>query len=177
MTAHAMVKDKERCLQVGMNDFVSKPFDPDQLFAVLARWSTGAREASPATATIVKPEKIADLTGVIQFETGLKYCSGKASLYRKLLTMFVEKEQQASQAATIAAQLQAGDKIAATRTAHTLKSNMAILGALTAADVSSRLEAALNADDTSVWPALLAELEQAQGLAVAAAKAWLAQEE
>ncbi len=173
MTAHAMVKDRERCIQVGMNDFVSKPFDPEELFAVLARWSSGAREASPAAATTIKPEENADLTGVIQFEKGLEYCNGKISLYRKLLTMFVEKEQQASQVSTIAAQLQAGDKIAATRTAHTLKSSMAILGALTPADVSSRLEAALNADDASALPALLAELEQAQGLAVAAAKAWL----
>ncbi|RTL31710.1 MAG: response regulator [Burkholderiales bacterium] len=39
MTAHAMVRDRERCLAVGMNDYVSKPFDPNELFAVLAKWA------------------------------------------------------------------------------------------------------------------------------------------
>ena len=42
MTAHAMVQYRESCLQIGMNDFVGKPFDPDELFAVLARWSPAA---------------------------------------------------------------------------------------------------------------------------------------
>lgn len=33
MTAHAMKDEKENCINVGMNDYVSKPFDPDELFA------------------------------------------------------------------------------------------------------------------------------------------------
>jgi PAS domain S-box-containing protein len=38
MTAHAMSQDREDCLEAGMNDYVSKPFDPEQLFLVLAKW-------------------------------------------------------------------------------------------------------------------------------------------
>jgi two-component system sensor histidine kinase/response regulator len=38
MTAHAMVKDQEEALQAGMNDYVVKPFEPKELFSVLARW-------------------------------------------------------------------------------------------------------------------------------------------
>jgi two-component system, sensor histidine kinase and response regulator len=38
MTAHAMASERERCLQAGMNDFLSKPFDPQALYGVLARW-------------------------------------------------------------------------------------------------------------------------------------------
>jgi signal transduction histidine kinase/ActR/RegA family two-component response regulator len=38
MTANARAEDRERCLAAGMNDFVSKPFEPEQLFGVLARW-------------------------------------------------------------------------------------------------------------------------------------------
>ncbi|WP_051885411.1 PAS domain-containing protein [Lysobacter antibioticus] len=38
MTASAMQEDRERCFDAGMNDFVTKPIDPDRLLAVLARW-------------------------------------------------------------------------------------------------------------------------------------------
>jgi CheY-like chemotaxis protein len=38
MTANAMAEDRRRCLQAGMNDFVPKPIDPDQMYLTLARW-------------------------------------------------------------------------------------------------------------------------------------------
>jgi CheY-like chemotaxis protein len=38
MTANAFADDKARCLESGMNDFVSKPFEPDQLYALLLKW-------------------------------------------------------------------------------------------------------------------------------------------
>ena len=48
MTAHAMAGDREQSLQAGMNDHVTKPIDPDALFAVLLRWvRPGEREAVP----------------------------------------------------------------------------------------------------------------------------------
>ncbi len=38
MTANAFVEDKARCFASGMNDFVTKPYDPDSLFDTLLRW-------------------------------------------------------------------------------------------------------------------------------------------
>ena len=47
MTANAMKGDREKCLETGMNDYISKPIDPDQLYGKLKRWvphKTFARE-------------------------------------------------------------------------------------------------------------------------------------
>lgn len=44
LTANAMSEDRERCLQVGMDDHLAKPFGRAQLAALLARWAPGWRE-------------------------------------------------------------------------------------------------------------------------------------
>ncbi len=40
MTAHAMKGDREKCLSVGMDDYIAKPFNPHQLQAVLSKYLT-----------------------------------------------------------------------------------------------------------------------------------------
>ena len=57
MTAHALVEERERCLQAGMVDHVTKPIDPDALFAALARW-TKPRKASAAAAPSAAPPAV-----------------------------------------------------------------------------------------------------------------------
>jgi CheY-like chemotaxis protein len=38
ITANAFTEDKRRCSEVGMNDFIVKPVDPEQFFSALLKW-------------------------------------------------------------------------------------------------------------------------------------------
>ncbi|MBT0960010.1 PAS domain-containing protein [Denitromonas iodatirespirans] len=43
MTANAYPEDRQRCTAAGMDDYLGKPFEPEQLYAVLRRWLDPAR--------------------------------------------------------------------------------------------------------------------------------------
>ena len=47
MTAHAMKGDREKCLQVGMDDYISKPISPRKLSKVLEKWLPQAKVKLP----------------------------------------------------------------------------------------------------------------------------------
>jgi CheY-like chemotaxis protein len=38
MTANAFAEDRARCLEAGMDDFISKPVNPELLFATVVKW-------------------------------------------------------------------------------------------------------------------------------------------
>ena len=39
LTANAMSSDRQKCMAAGMNDFLTKPFEPEDLDAMLAKWA------------------------------------------------------------------------------------------------------------------------------------------
>jgi signal transduction histidine kinase/CheY-like chemotaxis protein len=49
LTANAMPADRQKCIAVGMNDFLSKPFEPTDLHAMLAKWCDGGTALEAAS--------------------------------------------------------------------------------------------------------------------------------
>jgi CheY-like chemotaxis protein len=139
MTAHALVEERQRCLDAGMNDHVSKPIDPDNLFATLLRWTKPRPKQtveSQVPVTKVKaPDEVAlpEIAGV-KIADGLNRVAGNRRLYRDLLGQFAAKQGDA--AAQISTAVESGDVKLAERIAHTVKG---VAGNLGIAEVQSVL--------------------------------------
>ena len=159
MTAHALVEERQRCLDAGMNDHVSKPIDPDNLFSTLMRWvkprprEAVESQAPPTTGKAADQILLPEIAGV-NLADGLKRVAGNRRLYRDLLRQFAEKQGDA--AAQISTALESGDKGLAERTAHTVKGVAGNIGITEVQSAAQKVEKAIREGQDSV-PALLSE--------------------
>ena len=125
MTAHAMKGDRERCIAAGMNDYVSKPIDVDQLFSVLGKWlKMETRNLKQETRNLKLETRNSDfrfsssLPG-IDVESALERLGGNEDMFRELLLEFGRDYEDAAD--KIRDMLARGDTEAICRLAHTLK--------------------------------------------------------
>jgi len=157
MTAHATIEERQRCLSAGMVDHISKPIDPGLLFETVGKYyKTSSPEPGLSTAdknvrvpqsaslggesAPVGTEVLPSVTG-LDTADGLARVGGNQKLYLKLLRQFVT--QQADAPARIAEQLTNGERVAAERSAHTVKGVAGNLGARSVQSAAGELEKAL----------------------------------
>ncbi len=153
MTAHAMSGDRERCLEAGMNDYVSKPIGPEKLFFALVRWIKPGQRVTPdylldRTAEESQEDEGLPLSGMpgISVKSGLAKVGGNRKLYRKLLSKF--RRNNADDADEIKKALEMDDPETATRLVHTVKGVSGNIGAQDLYLATVDLEAALGQDQT-----------------------------
>ena len=171
MTAHAMEGDHQRSLDAGMQDHLTKPINPDALYAALLHWiapRTGASTGTPAHSSDPSAATTIPALPGIDTAAGLAHCLGRPDLYLRILDNFVR--EFADSAPRIQAALASGpphDWPTARRIAHSLKSAAATLGAATLADAARVLEnayAAQQAATPEAWEAMHAELTRVLAL-------------
>ena len=140
LTAHAMAEERDKVIQAGMNDILTKPIQPEKLYPALVKWlgaaDTDSREsmapraeaasgAHGAAYTPASPESHDD--GVLDTAAGLKTANGSRDFYLRMLQMF--ETSPARDLDTLATLLDAGDLETARRQAHSLKGMAGSIGA------------------------------------------------
>jgi len=135
MTAHATVEERQRCIDAGMNDHISKPIHPPTLLDTVGRFHTPA-------------DPIAILNSIANLDArgGLARVGGNHVLYFKLLRQFVEHGRVIEQ---ITEALDRGDKALAERLAHTLKGVAGNVGATQVQFAAGALEKVIRDDSAA----------------------------
>ena len=151
MTAHALVEERQRCIDAGMNDHVSKPIEPEILFATLLRWGKAQMgQVSEKKATRGEPTEeiiLPDIDG-LDFAGGLKRLAGNKRLFRNLLVQFASK--QADLHAQISAAVSSGNPKVVEGIVHSIKGVAGNIGLTRIFAAAEKLERAIREEDTAV---------------------------
>jgi len=147
MTAGALEGDRERCLNVGMNDYISKPIYPETLFNILLRWHKQSRSATPARVetitTRTSGENIYILSQLkripgLEVDQALERLLNNETLYLKLAARFLQERNNIVD--IIETALAAGNTNEASSQAHSFKSLAGTLGAVELQQLALQIE-------------------------------------
>ncbi len=171
LTANGMHEDQARCLSAGMNSYISKPIQVEELIAALEQ--TPVRQ----TPVVAEPDRVSPPNGQEQtlasrpIDNPTNHHAVDPTVLARVRTMMGEEgetmvsnltELFLNNSQLLLAQLRtalaAGDAETVRRTAHTLRSPAAQMGALHLAALCQSLEAKGRQGDLSDGPALLAAI-------------------
>jgi len=166
MTANAMKGDREKCLAVGMNDYVSKPVSPGKLATVLDKWLKSGYRAN-------KDEKQEDKED--KDSNHQKALDGKMKIFDRaiLLDRLMDDEELLADVIKgflsdtpalimeLTDAVEAGDTQGARQAAHTLKGSASNVSAIVLMEAAKTAETAARAGDLGVMKATIKNIEAA----------------
>jgi CheY-like chemotaxis protein/HPt (histidine-containing phosphotransfer) domain-containing protein len=170
MTAHAMQGDRERCIQAGMNDYITKPVSLHALAEVLDKWLPKKdAECRKKEEKINAPDSFSSLitcSSTLTHRPSLLIFDRAGMMARlvdddDLLRVVVKGflEDIPRRIAALKGYLETGDVSGAEHQAHTIKGSSANVGGERLREVAFEMEKAARAKDLSAAGKLMTEME------------------
>ncbi|MBF0434919.1 MAG: PAS domain S-box protein [Magnetococcales bacterium] len=148
MTASILDSDHNKCLEAGMNGFIAKPIEPEEILKILCNRFPEKRKRF----FDVKKEEVnfdanqySDILHGIDLEIGLSRVGGSITLLRKMWKRFLDEYVQGHY--RIREALEQNNREKALLTVHTLKGVSGTIGAVVLQHSVTRLESDLKSSD------------------------------
>ncbi|KAB2953893.1 response regulator [Heliorestis acidaminivorans] len=155
LTADVLPETRQMVMDVGMNDFIPKPFDKKELFETLKKWiKEGQREiplavkedeqvrasagADASTVTLLFEEKVHQMLPSINTKEALDRLSGNHQQYLEIMEQYKHKSRRS--VASIKEMLEKKEIAKAARELHTFKGMSANIGADRIEEIAVALE-------------------------------------
>jgi CheY-like chemotaxis protein/HPt (histidine-containing phosphotransfer) domain-containing protein len=143
MTASAMQGDREKCLEAGMNDYVTKPVNVKDLAEKLAQWlpaEDGLQTPQPAAATPSSVPSAESQTPVYDREGFLDRLMGDSQTAQAVIEVFLDDIPK--QIESLKLSLEANDEKTFERIAHSIKGAAANIGGEALCELAAEIEKA-----------------------------------
>lgn len=123
LTAAALLDERNRVYEVGMNDFLTKPFSPKSLESTMVRWlNYEPKVVAPVVADNGRPLVTVDMNYLTEFS------SGDHNFIKEMIEMFLENAPKDT--AELQSYFDEGNWEMVYKTAHKLKPNLMMMGML-----------------------------------------------
>lgn len=156
LTAHAMKGDRERCLEAGMDDYLSKPLNQKELMIVLDKWvsQSGVIEDASHSEDITRNKNI---LGPINLNIAMERFGDDMPFFIEMLSDYVLQAHELL--LTMRSAYQHNDAAVLSKTAHNLKGVSATFEAVHMIELSKNIDDAAREADLSNMEKYLEEIE------------------
>ncbi|MHB1688142.1 MAG: PAS domain-containing hybrid sensor histidine kinase/response regulator [Ignavibacteriaceae bacterium] len=133
ITAHALAGDKEKCIEAGMNDYLSKPIIADKMIAMLDGWLLNTESS-----TVEKPAEKVEEKPTFNFDHFENMSSGDKQFQKDLLVSYFQDVEE--RIGKLQEYIEAGDSVKVANEGHTIKGASYSVGATKVGDEAYGIE-------------------------------------